>query len=253
MVLSSCDSSPFFSPVRSMPEKVVVVVCKFQWQHWRPFLEDDRVLLRKKLQQNFVPSYLLIFSNGSSWKLITSIWQDYQRFKNMRRRYCTFEDTQWRCAKRQGRQRLVRWGELTCRSVLTVKYRLLSLGRVGTFQANDLIDQPYGMGFEIVDKRLQVLPPRTLQEVGRRSLISAPGRIKIFFIRGYRCYEWTHQWWTVCPTSYFGRDWSVKTIGCACYSNRFPQPIIPSDLWFSLWHHQEANRAACKLLAKNRI
>jgi Gcd10p family len=44
--------------------------------------------------------------------------------------------------------------------------RTITLGRVGSFSANDLIGQPYGLAYEIVDKRLKVMPPRTLQEIG---------------------------------------------------------------------------------------
>ncbi|PCH34318.1 Gcd10p-domain-containing protein [Wolfiporia cocos MD-104 SS10] len=40
-----------------------------------------------------------------------------------------------------------------------------SLGKFGSFHANELIGQPYGLTYEIVDKKLKVVPPRTLQEV----------------------------------------------------------------------------------------
>ncbi|KZP25277.1 Gcd10p-domain-containing protein, partial [Athelia psychrophila] len=39
------------------------------------------------------------------------------------------------------------------------------LGRLGSFLADDLIGQPFGLAYEIVDKRLKVMPPRTLEEV----------------------------------------------------------------------------------------
>jgi tRNA (adenine-N(1)-)-methyltransferase non-catalytic subunit len=32
--------------------------------------------------------------------------------------------------------------------------------------ANELIGQPYGLTYEIVDKKLEYLPPRTLEDVG---------------------------------------------------------------------------------------
>ncbi|KAG6817920.1 hypothetical protein H0H87_012388 [Tephrocybe sp. NHM501043] len=41
----------------------------------------------------------------------------------------------------------------------------VTIGRLGSFYANELIDQPYGLTFEIVDKKLKIVPPRTLQEV----------------------------------------------------------------------------------------
>ncbi|OJA19138.1 hypothetical protein AZE42_02144 [Rhizopogon vesiculosus] len=41
----------------------------------------------------------------------------------------------------------------------------VSIGRVGSFRANELIGQPYGLTYEIQGKELAVQPPRTLQEV----------------------------------------------------------------------------------------
>lgn len=40
---------------------------------------------------------------------------------------------------------------------------------MGSFQTNDLIEQPYGLAYDIVDKRLKVVPVRSLQEVGKNS------------------------------------------------------------------------------------
>jgi tRNA (adenine58-N1)-methyltransferase non-catalytic subunit len=53
---------------------------------------------------------------------------------------------------------------------------------VGSFPASDLIQQPYGLAYEIVDKRLKVMPPRTLQEVGRtlRLLLSEWPELMLF-------------------------------------------------------------------------
>jgi len=53
--------------------------------------------------------------------------------------------------------------------LLTVK-RTITIGKPGSFYANELIHQPYGLTYEIVDKKLVVVPPRTLQEVGRNPL-----------------------------------------------------------------------------------
>ncbi|KAH9932031.1 Gcd10p-domain-containing protein [Epithele typhae] len=39
------------------------------------------------------------------------------------------------------------------------------LGRFGSFQAAELIGQPLGLSYEIVGKKLKVLPPRLMQEV----------------------------------------------------------------------------------------
>ncbi|KAJ7610777.1 Gcd10p family-domain-containing protein [Roridomyces roridus] len=41
----------------------------------------------------------------------------------------------------------------------------VSLGRVGGFHANDLINEPFGRTYDIVDKKLVLVPPRTLAEV----------------------------------------------------------------------------------------
>ena len=57
------------------------------------------------------------------------------------------------------------------RSVKIDKDTIITLGRVGSFHANDLINQPYGLAYEIVDKKLKVLPPRSLDEVGTCGLL----------------------------------------------------------------------------------
>ncbi|KAF7307171.1 hypothetical protein MIND_00510700 [Mycena indigotica] len=41
----------------------------------------------------------------------------------------------------------------------------VSLGRVGVFYANDLIGEPFGRTYDIVDKKLKLLPPRTLADI----------------------------------------------------------------------------------------
>lgn len=41
----------------------------------------------------------------------------------------------------------------------------VNLGKFGSFHANDLIGQPYGLTYDIVDKSLKVVPPRPIQEV----------------------------------------------------------------------------------------
>lgn len=50
--------------------------------------------------------------------------------------------------------------------VLSIPHRIVSLGRVGSFFANELIGHPYGLSYEIHDKKLKRLPPRTTQEIG---------------------------------------------------------------------------------------
>lgn len=46
----------------------------------------------------------------------------------------------------------------------------IHLGKFGSFFSNDLISQPYGLTYDIVNKTLKVVPPRAIQEVGRRPL-----------------------------------------------------------------------------------
>lgn len=44
--------------------------------------------------------------------------------------------------------------------------RTIPLGRFGSFHANELIGQPYGLTYELVEKKLKAIPPRSIQEVG---------------------------------------------------------------------------------------
>ncbi|KAJ8702169.1 tRNA (adenine(58)-N(1))-methyltransferase non-catalytic subunit trm6 [Pleurotus ostreatus] len=51
------------------------------------------------------------------------------------------------------------------RSVKVEKDLTVSIGRLGSFSSNELIDQHYGLTFEIVGKNLVVLPPQNIQEL----------------------------------------------------------------------------------------
>ena len=51
-------------------------------------------------------------------------------------------------------------------------YRAINLGKFGSFPASELVGQPFGLTYEIVGKKLKVLPPRPMQEVGM-NLVSA--------------------------------------------------------------------------------
>ncbi|KAJ7786619.1 Gcd10p family-domain-containing protein [Mycena metata] len=51
------------------------------------------------------------------------------------------------------------------KAVKTEKNSTVSLGRLGVFYANELIGEPFGRTYDIVDKKLKLLPPRTLAEV----------------------------------------------------------------------------------------
>ncbi|KAI1793101.1 Gcd10p-domain-containing protein [Ganoderma leucocontextum] len=41
----------------------------------------------------------------------------------------------------------------------------INLGKFGSFPTSELVGQPFGLTYEIVDKKLKVLPPRPMQEV----------------------------------------------------------------------------------------
>lgn len=50
--------------------------------------------------------------------------------------------------------------------------RTVVVGRMGSFHANELIGQPFGFSYEMVDKKLKILPVRTLEEIGMEFLQS---------------------------------------------------------------------------------
>ncbi|TFK41846.1 Gcd10p family-domain-containing protein [Crucibulum laeve] len=60
---------------------------------------------------------------------------------------------------------LLRLPNSDIRSIKTEKDSTVVVGKFGSFYANELIDQPYGLTYEIADKKLTIVPPRTLQEV----------------------------------------------------------------------------------------
>ncbi|KAH9849238.1 Gcd10p-domain-containing protein [Lenzites betulinus] len=51
------------------------------------------------------------------------------------------------------------------RSIKLEKDATVSLGKFGSFHANELIGQPFGLTYEILGKKLNVLPPRPMQDV----------------------------------------------------------------------------------------
>jgi tRNA (adenine58-N1)-methyltransferase non-catalytic subunit len=55
------------------------------------------------------------------------------------------------------------YGFLHCRANCL---RTVSLGKAGSFHASELIGDPYGLAYEIVDQKLHKLPPKTIQELG---------------------------------------------------------------------------------------
>ncbi|KIK70641.1 hypothetical protein GYMLUDRAFT_65858 [Collybiopsis luxurians FD-317 M1] len=64
-----------------------------------------------------------------------------------------------------GHNVLVRQPNGDVRSIKIDRDSTVGVGRVGSFHANELIGQPYGFSYEMVDKKLKLLPVRTLEEV----------------------------------------------------------------------------------------
>ncbi|KAI9570312.1 Gcd10p-domain-containing protein [Boletus coccyginus] len=51
------------------------------------------------------------------------------------------------------------------RGIKVERDSIVSLGRVGSFPANEIIGQPYGFAYEIHEKKLKRSPPRTMDEI----------------------------------------------------------------------------------------
>ncbi|KAJ6575420.1 Gcd10p family-domain-containing protein [Mycena capillaripes] len=51
------------------------------------------------------------------------------------------------------------------KAVKTEKDSTISLGRLGSFYANELINEPFGRTYDIIDKKLKLVPPRSIAEV----------------------------------------------------------------------------------------
>lgn len=49
----------------------------------------------------------------------------------------------------------------------------INLGKFGSFLANALVDQPYGLTYEIVNKTISVIPPPAVEELGKMFLFSS--------------------------------------------------------------------------------
>lgn len=67
----------------------------------------------------------------------------------------------------------------------------INLGKYGSFHANDLVGEPYGLTYDIVERQLKVVPPRTIQEVGMilHSFCSSFSAHSSTVLRGHRCHE----------------------------------------------------------------
>ncbi|KAG7099670.1 hypothetical protein E1B28_001495 [Marasmius oreades] len=60
---------------------------------------------------------------------------------------------------------LVRQPNGDVRGIKVERDSTVQVGRIGSFYANELINQTYGLTHEIAEKKLKVIPPRTLEEV----------------------------------------------------------------------------------------
>jgi tRNA (adenine-N(1)-)-methyltransferase non-catalytic subunit len=69
----------------------------------------------------------------------------------------------------------------------------VSLGKLGGFHANELIDEPYGRTYDIVDKKLKLVPPCSLEELGRPFQHEAGSML--ISTRGHGCYQRTDKRW----------------------------------------------------------
>jgi tRNA (adenine-N(1)-)-methyltransferase non-catalytic subunit len=43
---------------------------------------------------------------------------------------------------------------------------VVNLGKFGSFLADALVNQPYGLTYEVVDKTISVIPPPAVEEIG---------------------------------------------------------------------------------------
>lgn len=50
--------------------------------------------------------------------------------------------------------------------------RTVNLGKFGSFPADALVNQPYGLTYEVVNKTIGVIPPPAVEELGKRIFIS---------------------------------------------------------------------------------
>ena len=46
---------------------------------------------------------------------------------------------------------------------------MVYLGKFGSFLADALVNQPYGLTYEIVNKTINVIPPPAIEELGKRT------------------------------------------------------------------------------------
>ena len=123
------------------------------------------------------------------------------------------------------------------------RFRTVSLGKAGSFHANELIGEPYGLAYEIVNQKLNKLPPRTIQELGAQ------------FAQGLEL-ELTHSFRTdrsnkridkrgqSHTTSYYCRNRNFETVRC---------PLICQDLQIFTWGIQSLTDLPYRRSSRNRL
>ncbi len=48
---------------------------------------------------------------------------------------------------------------------------MVNLGKFGSFPADALVNQPYGLSYEVVNKTISVIPPPAVEELGKSIFI----------------------------------------------------------------------------------
>jgi Gcd10p family len=106
--------------------------------------------------------------------------------------------------------------ELNLDLLLTSASRTVNIGKFGAFHANELIGQPFGLNYEIVSKKLKLLPPKTWQEIGAHN-ISLDFEYPLTSHRGNGGDERTHCRPARRPAINNRGDQSTKTVGSSCF------------------------------------
>ena len=88
--------------------------------------------------------------------------------------------------------------------------------KFGSFLANELVGQPYGMTYEIEDKKLKYVAPKTLDEIGTTCRFLSWHAFSTTLSRGYRRNQRINQWRRVRPTFDCGRNPGIEAIRCTC-------------------------------------
>lgn len=133
-------------------------------------------------------------------------------------------------------------------------FSTITLGRVGSFPANDLIGQPYGLSYEIVEKRLRSTPPQTLQEVGKSlKLCNIPRTLILYAEDTDATNELINDGQFVQPLTLEEIE-ALKQSGvhATVGSVRRYQYFATNDVILA-GHNKKTDRATCKLLTQDRV